>query len=180
DMDEILLQILNGLDKGGAYALIALGLTLVFGTLGVVNFAHGAIFMIGAFCAVTFQKILTLSVKIKDPNVTFFDAYKEQPYLEIWFGDLGHTIIDFAVPLSILFAIAIMLLLGLAMERGLIRSYYKRPHAEQMLVTFGLAIVLQEIIKSFFGANPVPLPPPAISTGSADIGAWLGLGAGAL
>ena len=46
-MDAIFLQILNGLDKGGAYALIALGLTLVFGTLGVVNFAHGAIFMMG-------------------------------------------------------------------------------------------------------------------------------------
>ncbi len=41
-MDAILLQILNGLDKGSAYALIALGLTLIFGTLGVVNFAHGA------------------------------------------------------------------------------------------------------------------------------------------
>jgi branched-subunit amino acid ABC-type transport system permease component len=54
-MDAIILQILNGLDKGSAYALIALGLTLIFGTLGVVNFAHGALFMIGAFCAVTLQ-----------------------------------------------------------------------------------------------------------------------------
>ncbi|HLT77543.1 MAG TPA: branched-chain amino acid ABC transporter permease [Ferrovibrio sp.] len=179
-MDEILLQILNGLDKGGAYALIALGLTLVFGTLGVVNFAHGAIFMLGAFCAVTFQKLLTLSVKIKDPNVTFFDAYKEQPYLEIWFGDLGLAIIDFAVPLAILLAIPVMLLLGLAMERGLIRYFYKRPHAEQILVTFGLAIVLQEIVKSFFGANPIPLPPPAIFTGSADLGAWIGFDPGAI
>ncbi|HET6802354.1 MAG TPA: branched-chain amino acid ABC transporter permease, partial [Casimicrobiaceae bacterium] len=50
-MDAILLQLLNGIDKGGAYALIALGLTLIFGTLGVVNFAHGALFMLGAFCA---------------------------------------------------------------------------------------------------------------------------------
>lgn len=59
-MDAILLQLLNGLDKGSAYALIALGLTLIFGTLGVVNFAHGAIFMIGAFCAVTLSKSLQL------------------------------------------------------------------------------------------------------------------------
>ena len=59
-MDAILLQVLNGLDKGSAYALIALGLTLIFGTLGVVNFAHGALFMIGAFCAVTLQKIFSL------------------------------------------------------------------------------------------------------------------------
>ena len=54
-MDAILLQILNGLDKGGAYALIALGLTIIFGTLGVVNFAHGALFMLGAFCAVSIK-----------------------------------------------------------------------------------------------------------------------------
>ena len=72
-MDAILLQLLNGLDKGGAYALIALGLTLIFGTLGVVNFAHGALFMLGAFCAVTMRKLLTLSKHVKDESVTFFD-----------------------------------------------------------------------------------------------------------
>ena len=60
-MDSIVLQILNGLDKGGAYALIALGLTLVFGTLGVVNFAHGALFMLGAFVVVTLRALLSLS-----------------------------------------------------------------------------------------------------------------------
>jgi len=175
-MDAIFLQILNGLDKGGAYALIALGLTLVFGTLGVVNFAHGALFMLGAFCSVSFYKLITISKQVKDESITFFDAFKEQPYLEIWFGDFGTSIIDFAVPLSILFAIPVMLLIGLIMERGLIRHFYKRTHAEQILVTFGLAIVLQEIIKSFFGANPIPMPPPEIVSGSAPIGALLGLG----
>ena len=60
-MDAIILQILNGLDKGSAYALIALGLTLIFGTLGVVNFAHGALFVIGAFCAVTLNRIFSIS-----------------------------------------------------------------------------------------------------------------------
>lgn len=177
-MDAIVLQILNGLDKGGAYALIALGLTLIFGTLGVVNFAHGALFMLGAFCAVTLNKLLTLSVKVKDESIKFFDAYKEVPYLEIWFGDTGTAIIDYSVPLSILLAIPVMALIGIAMERGLIRFFYKRPHAEQILVTFGLAIVLQEIVKSIFGANPVPTPAPAIVSGSADIGAALGLGPG--
>ncbi len=175
-MDAIFLQILNGLDKGGAYALIALGLTLVFGTLGVVNFAHGALFMLGAFCSVTFHKLLTLSKQVKDESITFFDAFKEQPYLEIWFGDFGTTIIDYSVPLSILFAIPVMLLIGLIMERGLIRHFYKRTHAEQILVTFGLAIVLQEIVKSFFGANPIPTPAPEIVSGSAPIGVLLGLG----
>ncbi|MCW8825936.1 MAG: branched-chain amino acid ABC transporter permease [Gammaproteobacteria bacterium] len=174
-MESILIQLLNGLDKGGAYALIALGLTLTFGTLGVVNFAHGAIFMLGAFCAVSFHQLLTISKKVKDESITFFEAFKDQPYLEIWWGDTGTMIIDYAVPLSILFAIPVMLLIGFAMERGLIRYFYKRSHAEQILVTFGLAIVLQEVIRSFFGANPIPTPAPSIVAGSAPIGAFFGL-----
>ena len=93
-MDGIVLQILNGLDKGGAYALIALGLTLIFGTLGVVNFAHGALFMLGAFCAVSVNKLLTLSKQVKDESITFFEAFKEQPYLEIWFGDAGKVMLS--------------------------------------------------------------------------------------
>ncbi|MCR9214452.1 MAG: branched-chain amino acid ABC transporter permease [Proteobacteria bacterium] len=175
-MDAIFIQILNGLDKGAAYALIALGLTLVFGTLGIVNFAHGALFMLGAFCAVTFQKILTISAKVRDEGVTAFVAYKEQPYMEIWFGDVGATIIDYSVPISIVVAIPVMLLIGFVMERGLIKHFYKRPHAEQILVTFGLAIVIQEIIKAYFGANPIPQTAPEILAGSANVGAWFGLG----
>ncbi len=175
-MDAIFLQILNGLDKGAAYALIALGLTLVFGTLGIVNFAHGALFMLGAFCAVTFNKLLMLSTKVEDTSVTLFKAYKEQPYLEIWFPDAGPVMLDYAVPISILMAIPVMIFLGYAMERGLIKYFYKRPHAEQILVTFGLAIVIQEIIKAVFGANPIPQNAPDIVSGSASVGAWLGLG----
>ena len=175
-MDALLLQLLNGLDKGGAYALIALGLTLVFGTLGVVNFAHGALFMLGAFSAVTLQKILTISTKVKDESITFFDAFKEVPILEAKFPVVGAFIIDYSVPFSVLFAIPIMLLIGLAMERGLIRHFYKRPHADQILVTFGLAIILQEIVKQYFGANPIPQSAPDVVAGSANIGAIIGLG----
>ena len=177
-LDAVVLQLLNGLDKGGAYALIALGLTLVFGTLGVVNFAHGALFMLGAFCAVAFQGLLTLSTKVKDPAVTFFEAFKEVPYLTLWFGDFGQRIIDLSVPISVLLAIPVMLLIGLVMERGLIQFFYKRPHAEQILVTFGLAIVLQEIIKVIWGANAIPVAAPPLFAGSAPVGSWLGLGAG--
>jgi branched-subunit amino acid ABC-type transport system permease component len=67
-VDVILLQLLNGLDKGGAYALIALGLTLTFGTLGIVNFAHGALFMLGAFCAVTVKSVLSMQMIALDPT----------------------------------------------------------------------------------------------------------------
>lgn len=175
-MDAILLQVLNGLDKGGAYALIALGLTLVFGTLGVVNFAHGAIFMIGAFCAVTIKALFGLSTKVKDESVTLFEAFKEVPILETKFPVVGPILIDLAVPISLLLAIPVMLFLGWVMERGLIRHFYKRPHADQILVTFGLAIVLQEIIKHYFGANPIPQEAPALVAQSANIGSWFGLG----
>ncbi len=180
-MEAIILQVLNGLDKGSAYALIALGLTLIFGTLGVVNFAHGALFMIGAFCAVTLSRLLTLSYTVVDETQKDFlgnPLKVDVPYIQDFFGEAtAAVIIDWSVPISILFAIPIMMLIGVIMERGLIRYFYKRPHADQILVTFGLAIVLQEIIKYFFGANPIPTPAPEAFSGSFDFGAALGLAA---
>lgn len=177
-MEAIVLQILNGLDKGSAYALIALGLTLIFGTLGVVNFAHGALFMIGAFCAVTLSKLLTLSHIVIDATKKDFlgnPLKVEVPYIYDILGEgAGNVVIDWAVPLSILFAIPVMILIGFIMERGLIKHFYKRPHADQILVTFGLAIVLQEVIKYFYGANPIPTPAPDAFKGSFDFGAMLG------
>ncbi len=173
-MDAIIIQTLNGLDKGAAYALIALGLTLVFGTLGVVNFAHGALFMLGAFCAVTFNKILTWPIQPPKAEGALF-APRPVPLLEHLWGDTGVAIINWSVPLSIALAIPVMLVIGLIMERGLIRYFYKRPHAEQILVTFGLAIVIQEIIKHFYGANPIPQAAPESFSGTANIAAWLGM-----
>ena len=181
-MEAIILQILNGLDKGSAYALIAMGLTLIFGTLGVVNFAHGALFMVGAFCAVTLSRILTLSHEVVDPTRTDFlgnPLKVDVPYAYDWFGQAtGDAIIDWAVPLSILFAVPVMIIIGVVMERGLIKHFYKRPHADQILVTFGLAIVLQEVIKYFYGANPIPTPAPQAFASSMDMGAALGFEAG--
>ena len=177
-MDAIILQILNGLDKGSAYALIALGLTLIFGTLGVVNFAHGALFMIGAFVAVTLQKILGLSFEQIDPDKTDFlgnPLKVKVPYIESWFGpEVGGALLDWSVPLALVFAVPVMLLVGYVMERGLIKHFYKRPHADQILVTFGLAIVLQELVKYFFGANPIQTPAPGAFTGSFDFGVLIG------
>jgi branched-chain amino acid transport system permease protein len=180
-MDAIILQFLNGLDKGSAYALIALGLTLIFGTLGVVNFAHGALFMIGAFCAVTMQKLLTLSFDQIDPTRKDFlgnPLKVKVPYVDSWFGhDVGAFLTNWSVPLAILLAIPIMLAIGVAMERGLIKHFYKRPHADQILVTFGLAIVLQEIVKYFFGANPIHTAAPDTFSGSIDFGVMFGMAA---
>jgi len=116
-MDQIIVQILNGLDKGSAYALIALGLTLIFGTLGVVNFAHGALFMLGAFCAVILSRILSASHKVVDPERTDFLGNPLQVdvfYVQDWFGEAaGAAIMDWAVPLAILFSIPAMIAVGM-------------------------------------------------------------------
>ena len=184
-MDGFILQILNGLDKGSAYALIALGLTLIFGTLGVVNFAHGALFMLGAFVAVAVQRLLSLSHPVvdRDPNRLPRQPAQGRCALRrrmVRPGGMAAAIADWSVPLAILIAIPVMALIGLAMERGLIKHFYKRPHADQILVTFGLAIVIQEIIKYFYGANPIPTPAPSMFVGSFDFGQLLGFDAGTI
>lgn len=183
-MDQIIVQILNGLDKGSAYALIALGLTLIFGTLGVVNFAHGALFMLGSFCAVILSRLLNLSHEVLVPGKTDFlgnPATEDVPYIYSWFGETaGAGIIDWAVPLALVVSIPFMIAIGFMMERGLIKHFYKRPHADQILVTFGLAIVMGEIIKYYFGANPIQTPAPEALSGRVDFGVWLGYGPNAI
>jgi branched-chain amino acid transport system permease protein len=123
-INQIFLQFITGLQLGAIYVLIALGLTLVFGTLGVVNFAHGALFMLGAYFAVVIA------------------------------GKFGFLTAIVAVPV-------IMFFVGVILERGLIRHFYNRPHTDQILVTFGLAIVAQETLKWIFGANNIPFRIPS-------------------
>ena len=118
-MEAIILQVLNGLDKGSAYALIALGLTLIFGTLGVVNFAHGALFMIGAFCAVTLQRILSLSRPVVDETQPdFLGTPKEVQilYIYVWFVEAtAATNIEWSVPPAILSSSPVMPAIGYEM-----------------------------------------------------------------
>src|SRR5690606_25342998 len=175
--EVIFLQFLNGLDKGAAYALIALGLTLVFGTLGVVNFAHGALFMLGAFIAVTVRMFLTMETVTLDPErLSPWGQPLEvrEPLVQAYLGDFGAVLVNYSVPVSIIIAIPIMLLIGSGLERGIIKHFYKRPHADQILVSFCVAIVAQEVVKAFYGPNPIPLPLRTYARGAADTGAVLG------
>jgi branched-chain amino acid transport system permease protein len=127
-VNALTLQILTGLQLGAIYALIALGLTLIFGTLGVVNFAHGALYMIAAYCAVFIS------------------------------SELGFVAGIFIVP-------GVLFVVGWGLERGLIKHFYTRPHTDQILVTFGLAIVIQEGLKWIFGSNNIPYPSPPWGSG---------------
>lgn len=133
DINQILIQLLTGLQLGAIYALVALGLTLIFGTLGVVNFAHGSLYMVGVYLC----WILATQVG--------------------WWAAI------LIVPVA-LFA------LGVVLERGLIRFFYERPITDQILVTFGLAIVIQEGVRWYFGGETHPFPPPDWGLVPVDIG----------
>jgi branched-chain amino acid transport system permease protein len=135
-VNALFMQILTGFQLGAIYMLIGLGLTLIFGTLGVVNFAHGALFMLGAYAAVSLA-----------PQIGFLATIVLVPIL--------------------LFAF------GLGMERGLIKRFYDRPHTDQIMVTFGLALVIQEALKSIFGANALPFPTPDWGSGIVRLHEWL-------
>jgi branched-subunit amino acid ABC-type transport system permease component len=131
----------------------------------------------GAFCAVSFNQLIGLEKVTVDPTqMTPWGTPLEVrvPMIENWLGEWGTFILDYSVPFSILMAIPVMIIIGLVMERGLIQFFYRRTHAEQILVAFGLAIVLQEIIKTWFGANPIPQAPPEDLRLAADVGAFLG------
>ncbi|MBF0278169.1 MAG: branched-chain amino acid ABC transporter permease [SAR324 cluster bacterium] len=127
-VNQIFLQIVTGLQLGAIYVLIALGLTLIFGTLGVVNFTHGALFMLGAFSAVIIS------------------------------GNYGFVAAIIIVPPFLFF-------FGVLMERFIVRFFYDRPHTDQILVTFGFAIVIQETLKWIFGSNNIPFKMPAWGRG---------------
>lgn len=126
--NAVFLTLLTGLQLGAIYMLIALGLTLIFGTLGVVNFAHGALFMLGAYLGVIIA------------------------------GETGFLLAILLVP-------PLLFLIGILLERGIIQHFYDRPHTDQILVTFGIAIVVQELLKWIFGANNIPFPTPSWGNG---------------
>ena len=171
-MDAFFPQLLNGLDKGGAYALIALGLTLIFGTLGVVNFSHGALFMLGGMSIFGFQWLVGLSQEVPTGELSPWgtEVMAQVPYLQTWLGEGAYAwISEYSLLLGLIPAVLIVAGYALALERGLIRFFYKRPHSDQILVTFGMAIVLQEVVKHIVGANALPVDMPKFMKGTSDV-----------
>ena len=127
-------QCFNGLVLGALLALISSGLTIIYGTLGVLNLAHGAMFMLGGYAG--------------------------------WlaFSYTGSFIV--AVIAGSLF----VMLVGIVVERGIIRTFYGRPHEDQLLVTFGLGIVFVEAVRFFFGSLSKIVPPPPGLGGIVNLG----------
>lgn len=119
---------------GAVYVLLALGLSLVFGMLTVVNFAHGAMFTLGAYVGVFLLGI----------------------GWDFWLAAL-------AVPLAVG-------AVGLLVERFLVRRLYGRPVDDPLLLTFGLAYVVVELIRIGFGKQAIPVETPEALQGAVDIG----------
>jgi len=127
-------QVFNGLALGVLLSLIAAGLTIIYGTLGVINFAHGALFVVGAYAGFS--------------TYTFTGSFV----------------------LAIAGGAAAALIVGLLMERTLIKRFYNRPHEDQILVTFGISIVIVEIIRGIYGGVGQRVPVPSWGTGVVDLG----------
>jgi branched-chain amino acid transport system permease protein len=136
-MSLVFSQLFNGLSVGLLLALISTGLTIIYGTLGVINFAHGALFVVGAYAGYTTYALTGSFV------------------------------------LAVAGGAAVALAIGLIMERGLMRQYYSRPPEDQILVTFGIGIVLVEIVRGLYGGVSLSVTPPPWGTGIAHIGSLI-------
>ncbi|MEY2683188.1 MAG: hypothetical protein RJA09_332, partial [Pseudomonadota bacterium] len=125
DLANFLIQLLNGLQYGLLLFMLAAGLTLVFGIMGVVNLAHGSFYMLGAYLAWSLSALL---------------------------GNLA-----LAIVVGALLSVA----LGLALEWALFRHFYQRDHLDQVLLTFGLIYIFEEVRSLLWGDDVHAVQMPA-------------------
>ncbi|HTW69662.1 MAG TPA: branched-chain amino acid ABC transporter permease [Acetobacteraceae bacterium] len=130
----LLSQAFNGLALGSLLALVSSGLTIILGTLGVLNFAHGALFMLGAYAIFLVMQAT------------------------------GSFI------LAVLAGCVFMLVVGVVVERLVMRLFYQRPPEDQILVTFGIGIVVVEAVRAVFGGNSQHVSVPGWGEGVTQLG----------
>jgi branched-chain amino acid transport system permease protein len=128
-------QILLGLVNGSFYAVLSLGLAVIFGLLNVINFAHGALYMLGAFVA----------------------------WMGLQFLGLNYWVMLIVAPL-------VVGLLGIIIERLLLRHLYKLDHLYGLLLTFGLTLLIEGIFRSMYGVSGQPYPTPESLRGAVNLG----------
>jgi branched-chain amino acid transport system permease protein len=134
-LDALFGQLLLGLVNGSFYAILSLGLAVIFGLLNIVNFAHGALYMMGAYIA--------------------------------WIA-----LVHFGVGYwgSLVLAPLIIGAFGMLIERTLLQWLYKLDHLYGLLLTFGIALILEGTYRHFFGVSGQPYPVPQLLAGSTDLG----------
>jgi branched-chain amino acid transport system permease protein len=128
-------QLLLGLINGAFYAMLSMGLAIIFGMLNIINFAHGALFMMGAFAA----------------------------WMLLQYAGIGYF------P-SLILAPIIIGAFGVVLERTIISRLYHLDHLYGLLLTFGLALVIQGLFRNYYGSSGLPYQIPAILTGATDVG----------
>jgi branched-chain amino acid transport system permease protein len=139
DFAVFLVQCLNALQYGLLLFLVASGLTLIFGILGVINLAHGSFYMIGAYL-----------------------AYALAPWAAAQFGGGFFTAIAIGIVLSVAF--------GYLLEWGFVSYLYQREHLQQVLMTYGLILVFEELRSILVGDDVHGVAPPAWLAGSVQLG----------
>lgn len=128
-------QVILGLVNGSFYAILSLGLAVIFGMLNIINFAHGALFMMGAFVAWMGMEYLGISY---------------------WW--------------SLLTAPLLVGLFGIAIERSLLQWLYKLDHLYGLLLTFGLALIIEGFFRHFYGVSGQPFSVPDEIAGGINLG----------
>ena len=128
-------QLLLGLINGAFYALLSLGLAIIFGMLNIINFAHGALFMVGAFVAWMLQSYL---------GVNYWWALLISPLVVGAFGVL--------------------------LEKTVISRLYRIDHLYGLLLTFGLALILEGLFRNEYGSSGLPYQIPNSLSGGTNLG----------
>jgi branched-chain amino acid transport system permease protein len=134
-LPALLSQILLGLVNGSFYAILSLGLAVIFGLLNVINFAHGALFMLGA--------------------------------LLCWMA-MNYWGVNYWVMLAL--APLVVGALGILIERLLLRWIYKLDHLYGLLLTLGLAMLIEGALRSVYGVSGLPYDAPDLLSGATDLG----------
>lgn len=144
-MSTLLQQLVNGIFLGGTIALIALGYTMVYGIVQLINFAHGEVFMVGAFGALaTFTWVIPEGVK------------------GTWYITL---------PLMVIAGAVVSMLIALLMERFAYRPLRNAPRLAPLITALGVSVVLKEAVRLWYPGATAPLPfPKAFLTGNIEIG----------
>lgn len=134
-VETVLRVLLNGLQQGAIFALLGIGLTIILGTMDFLNLAHGALYLIGGYVGMLFIRETPLSTGFLYSNG-----------IETVGLGLGFAAAMLLVPI-------VGFVVGLLMERYVADPFYDRPETDQLLVTFGLALVVQEVIKQVMGGT---------------------------
>ncbi|WP_276261251.1 branched-chain amino acid ABC transporter permease [Haloglomus litoreum] len=158
--------IINGLQQGAIFALLGIGLTIVLGTMKFLNLAHGALYLIGAYVGMLF------SVQRSLADGTLYNLGFTTVGLKATEVDVLGVMVNLNFLLAMVMVPLVVFGIGVLMERFVARPFYDRPETGQLLVTFGLALVVQEVIRALFGPTTFQAYQPVSGTIAGTVSLW--------